>query len=328
MRFGAFIPQGWRLDLMDIPVDRQWHTMLGVAGVIEQAGYESIWVYDHFHTSPGPAQEPTYEAWTLMAALAAVTNQARLGQMCTCNGYRPPAYLAKVAACVDVISGGRLEMGIGAGWYEQEFRAYGYEFPDAGPRLAMLAEAVDVLLAMWSQDEAHYEGRHYRLEGAINRPRPVQDPHPPLWIAGGGEQLTLKLAARHADYTNFGVSLAEFERKSDVLAGHCEQVGRPFDEIVRSSNFDVVIAASESEISSQLAWLEDRFDRYRSGRSGLPYQEAYRRRHLVGTPAEVSARLDEWGDAGLDYAILYFPEAAYDSTGLELFAQEVMPTLA
>ncbi|MCI0426016.1 MAG: LLM class flavin-dependent oxidoreductase, partial [Actinobacteria bacterium] len=122
MRFGAFVPQGWRLDLAGIPVEEHWQRTLGVARKIEELGYESLWVYDHFHTIPVPTQEVTYEAWTLMAALASTTNTVRLGQMCTCNTYRNPAYLAKVAASIDVISGGRVEMGIGAGWYEHEHR--------------------------------------------------------------------------------------------------------------------------------------------------------------------------------------------------------------
>ncbi|MDX6317640.1 MAG: hypothetical protein QOD35_1040, partial [Nocardioidaceae bacterium] len=129
MRFGLFIPQGWRLDLVGIEPAKHWATMLEIAQLAEQSTYESIWVYDHFHTVPVPTDEVTYEAWSLMAAFAAATERVRLGQMCTCMSYRNPAYLAKVAATVDVISGGRVEMGIGGGWYEHEWRAYGYGFP-------------------------------------------------------------------------------------------------------------------------------------------------------------------------------------------------------
>src|SRR5665811_1289435 len=121
MRFGAFVPQGWRLDLVGLETSQHWDTITSVAETIESTGYESLWVYDHFHTVPVPTQEVTYEAWTLMSALAAVTGTVRLGQMCTCNSYRPPPYLAKAAASIDAISGGRLEMGIGAGWYEHEY---------------------------------------------------------------------------------------------------------------------------------------------------------------------------------------------------------------
>ena len=129
MRFGLFIPQGWRLDLVGIDTAEQWDTMLGIAQAADAGPWESIWVYDHFHTVPVPTEEATHEAWTLMAAFAVATDRVRLGQMCTCMSYRNPAYLAKVAATVDVISGGRVEMGIGGGWYEHEWRAYGYGFP-------------------------------------------------------------------------------------------------------------------------------------------------------------------------------------------------------
>ena len=128
----------------------------------------------------------------------------RLGQMCTCNGYRPPAYLAKVAASIDAISGGRLEMGIGAGWYEHEYNGYGYPFPKASVRIGELGEAVEIMRRMWTEDEASFDGKYYKLDGAICQPKPVQKPHIPFWIAGGGEKLTLNVAARYASYTNFG----------------------------------------------------------------------------------------------------------------------------
>ena len=154
MRFGAFVPQGWRLDLGDIPPETQWDTMVSVGRVAEEVGFESIWVYDHLHTWPDLSQQSTWEAWTLMAGLAEATERVRLGQMCTCNSYRPPSYLAKVTACVDVMSGGRLEVGIGAGWYQHEYEAYGYDFPKASVRIGQLDEAVQILRSMWTEDES------------------------------------------------------------------------------------------------------------------------------------------------------------------------------
>ncbi|MFQ5555346.1 MAG: LLM class flavin-dependent oxidoreductase, partial [Acidimicrobiia bacterium] len=178
MRFGAFVPQGFRRDLSDVPVDRQWDVMVSVARVAEASGFESVWVFDHFHTFPQVTQESTWEAWTLMAGLAEATDTVRLGQMCTCNGYRHPSYLAKVAACVDVMSGGRLEVGIGAGWYEHEYRGYGYDFPKPSVRIAQLAETAQILRAMWAEDETTITGEHYQLDGAVCRPRPVQEGGP------------------------------------------------------------------------------------------------------------------------------------------------------
>ena len=175
MRFGVFVPQGWRMDLVGIEPARQWEVMLGLARHADEGdAFESIWVYDHFHTVPEPSGEATHEAWSLMAAYAAATSRVRLGQMCTCMAYRNPAYLAKVAATIDVISGGRVEMGIGAGWYEHEWRAYGYGFPKAGDRLGALREGVQIFRDLWTTGSATLDGRYYQVDGALCHPQPLQ----------------------------------------------------------------------------------------------------------------------------------------------------------
>ena len=326
MRFGAFVPQGWRMDLVGIPTERHWETMRSVAEAIERSGYESLWVYDHFHTTPLPTREATHEAWTLMAALAAATRTVRLGQMCTCVAYRPPAYLAKVAATIDVISGGRLEMGLGAGWYEHEYAGYGYEFLAPAARIRQLREAIEIMKRLWTEDEVHYEGRHYRLDGAICRPRPLQTPHIPIWVAGGGEQLTLRVAARHASYTNFGPSPEEFARRSAILAAHCREAGTDFDAIVRSTNVFVVCRETEREVAAALAGIKERYLRV------APEEQAERATAMygamAGTPEQLAERLSRWAAVGLGYAIAYFPDAAFDPTDLELFAREVAPAFA
>ena len=327
MRFGAFVPQGWRFDLVGIEVADQWRTMTEVAQTIESSGFESLWVYDHFHTTPVASQEATYEAWTLMAAFAAVTDTVRLGQMCTCNGYRQPSHLAKVAASIDAISDGRLEMGIGAGWYEHEFKGYGYPFPKPSVRIGQLREAVEIMQRLWTEDVVDYDGDHYRLEGGICRPRPRQVPHIPFWIAGGGEQLTLNVAARYAQYTNFGGNVENFVHKSSVLAGHCTDVGRDFDEITRSANFNVVCVESETEIE---AWTVRAIDRYTPFLGADRAESTVRKTvagGLVGTPQQIVETLTEWQRHGLGYAIGYFGDAAYDRSGLERFAAEVIPAL-
>jgi F420-dependent oxidoreductase-like protein len=326
MRFGAFIPQGWRLDLVGIETPQQWPTMLSVAKTIETAGYESVWVYDHFHTVPVPTQEATYEAWTLMAALGAATDTVRLGQMCTCNGYRSPSYLAKVAASIDAISGGRLEMGIGAGWYEHEYKGYGYAFPKASVRIGELREAVEIMQRMWTEDVVDFVGEYYELEGAICHPKPIQQPHIPFWVAGGGEKLTLNVAARFASYTNFGTTVEEFEHKSNVLQSHCEDIGRDFNEIVRSSNFNVVCEETEADVEDRINEVKDRYRRF-VGEDRVQSVERLLRA-ISGTPEQVVDKLQPWVDAGMSYAIIYSPEAAYDTSGLERFAGEVISALA
>jgi F420-dependent oxidoreductase-like protein len=285
-------------------------------------------VYDHFHTTPVPTDEATHEAWTLMAAFAASTSRVRLGQMCTCMGYRNPAYLAKVAATADIISDGRVEMGIGGGWYEHEWRAYGYGFPGIPDRLAKLREGVEIMHQAWTTGRATLDGKHYQVDGAIVQPRPLQEGGIPFWIAGGGEKVTLKIAAKYATYTNFAGSLEEFDHKSDVLRRHCDDLGRDFSAITRSSNFNTIVGDTEADVRERLAALrarvlpfvgDDRADaivRDLEGSAG------------VGTPDQVAERLAERAKHGLGYAIHYFPDAAYDSTSQELFEAKVITALA
>ena len=325
MQFGTFIPQGWRLDLAGIDTSDHWPTMQRVAWQAENLGFESVWVYDHFHTVPEPTQEPTYEAWTLMAALAVSTERVRLGQMCTCNGYRSPPYLAKVAASIDAISGGRVEMGIGGGWYEHEYLAYGYPFPKPSVRLGELDEAVQIMNLMWSEDEASFEGKHYSINGAICQPKPVQEGGIPFWIAGGGEQLTLRTAAKYASYTNFGGSVDVFTHKSQVLADHCDKVGRDFADITRSVNFNVYIGSDAAAVQAKIAATAARAGTVLDDGQAATDRLLNGPGMAVGTPDQVIDTLKAFEAAGMSYAIIYLPDAAYDAESMELFAAEVMP---
>ncbi len=337
MRFGVFIPQGWRMDLVGIEPDRHWETMSSLATHVDQGdAFESIWVYDHFHTVPEPSAEATHEAWTLMAAYAASTSRVRLGQMCTCMAYRNPAYLAKVAATVDVVSGGRVEMGIGAGWYEHEWRAYGYGFPAARDRLGALREGVQVFRDMWTTGSATLDGEYYQVDGALCAPRPLQGTTAPgselngipMWVAGGGEKVTLKIAAQYADYTNFDGTPEVFERKSELLRGPCDDLGRPFEQIVRSANYNVVIGETQGDVDDRLAAYGDVLRR--GGLTDAKVQEqveSLRTQPLVGTPERIAETLRDMETRGMTYAITYFAEAAYDRSGIELFEQQVVPAL-
>jgi F420-dependent oxidoreductase-like protein len=328
MRFGMFVPQGWRLDLVGIAPADQWATMRDLARAADDLPYESVWVFDHFHTVPVPTQEATHEAWTLMAAFAAATTNVKLGQMCTCMGYRNPAYLAKVAATVDVISGGRAQMGIGGGWYEHEWRAYGYGFPGAGDRLGMLDEGVQIMRQLWTTGEAKLDGKHYQVDGAICRPLPLQEGGIPLWIAGGGERKTLRIAAKYAQYTNFDTTPEAWTRKSEILARHCKEVGTDFDAITRSGNFNVIIGETDKDVADKLAWVRahyqplipaDVLERQFAMLSSGP---------LVGTPEKITEHLSKLGGLGLTYTITHFLDAAYDRSSIELFASKVIPSLA
>ena len=314
MQFGLFIPQGWRMDLVDIEPEKHWAVMRDLATYADNSAWDSLWVYDHFHTVPMPTGEATHEAWSLMAAYAATTSRIKLGQMCTAMSYRNPVYLAKVAATADIISGGRIQMGIGGGWYEHEWRAYGYGFPSAGVRLARLDEGVQIMRDAWRDGKVSLAGKHYQVDGAIVEPKPLQDGGIPFWIAGGGEKVTLRIAAKYAQYTN-------------LLAEHCREVGTDFDAIVRSANFSAIIGTSEADVKDRQRRILDRMSRY------VP--EAVAEAMLsggsegaTGTTEQVIERIAKVRDLGCEYAICYFPEAAYDRSGIELFEREVIPALS
>lgn len=340
MRFGLFVPQGWRLDLVDVAPAKHWETMLGLARRADEGPYESIWVYDHFHTTPVPTEEATHEAWSLMAAYAAATTRVRLGQMCTCMAYRNPAYLAKVAATIDVVSGGRVEMGIGAGWYEHEWRAYGYGFPRAGLRLGMLDEGVQIMRQAWTNGVSSLDGEHYQVDGAICRPLPLQDGGIPVWLAGGGEKVTLRIAAKHAEgssfmpagspvrYTNFAGNVEVFRHKSEVLAGHCREFGSEFDSITRSGNFNTIVAESQAGVDAQLDRLGEIYSRFMPAEKVKETLAIYLDSPAVGTTEQVVEALTEFKQAGLGYAIFYVPGIAHDTGSLDLLESEVIPALA
>jgi F420-dependent oxidoreductase-like protein len=314
MIFGAFVPQGWKMELAGIADPQaKWAKAVEVAVLAEELGYDSVWVYDHFHNVPVPAHETVFECWTTMAAISQRTTRVRLGQMVGCAAYRNPALLAKLTSNIDVMSGGRLDWGIGAGWYDHEFKAYGYDFPPARDRIRMLRETVEIVKLMWSEPDARYEGRHFTIAGAQCDPKPLQQPHPPIWIGGGGEQLTLRVVARHADRSNFGGKPHEFAHKVEVLKGHCRDVGRDYDEIVKTWSPEVFIREDEQEIidgGTRSFWGEP-LDSWRDG-------------NLVGTPEQVCEKLRAYADMGVGGVVPWCSDYPETET-LRLLAEQVIP---
>jgi F420-dependent oxidoreductase-like protein len=319
VKFGTFVPQGWRMDLVEIkdPLEK-YNAMTQVGKAAEQAGYASIWVYDHFHTVPTPEIETCFEAWTITAGLSRDTSRIRIGQMVTCNGYRNPAYLAKVASTVDILSRGRLICGLGAGWYEHEWRAYGYDFPEIPARMSAFREATEIIVKMWTEEKATFKGKYYSIDGAINEPKGVQKPHIPLWLGGGGEKVTLKLVAKWGNGCNIGGGKPDIIRqKLDVLRQHCENVGRNFDEITRSTSMNTFL-------------LEDGADPIKAtaqARGTTPY-ETFERDNFIGTAAQLRDHIAQLAEIGITYVITYFPRVAYDQTMLQRYASEVIPAFA
>ncbi len=230
MKIGAIVPQGWvgEFDGRD-PLDA-WRRTTEVARQAERLGFESIWLFDHFHTVPRPTDEITFESFTSLAALAALTERVRLGHIVICTAFRNPALTAKMISTMDTISGGRMELGIGAGWKRDEWLAYGYGFPETPERLARLRDDLGVIAAMLEGDRhvhATYEGRYATVRGAINVPKPIQHPRVPIMVGGNGPEVTWRLAARHADELNVdGMSPAEVVEALPVIAARCEEIGR------------------------------------------------------------------------------------------------------
>jgi F420-dependent oxidoreductase-like protein len=316
IQFGVFVPQGWRMDLVEIddPIE-QYEAMTNVGKAAEEAGFDSIWVFDHFHTVPTPEIETCFEAWTISAGLARDTRRVKIGQMVTCNGYRNPALLAKIASTVDVMSHGRLICGLGAGWYEHEWRAYGYGFPDVPDRMRMFREATEIVVRMWTEEKATVQGKYHSVDGAINEPKGVQQPHIPLWLGGGGEKVTLKLVAQWAQGCNVGGGNPDVVRqKLAVLKGHCDTLKRDYNSITKSTGFSVFLLNEGDDPVTATAAVR-----------GKRSYEEYTRDVAVGTVAQVTDRLNQLIEAGAEYFICTFPRVAYDHAMMKRFAAEVIP---
>jgi F420-dependent oxidoreductase-like protein len=314
LTFGTFVPQGWKMELASIDDPQaKWAKAVEVATLAEELGYDSVWVYDHFHNVPVPAHEAVFECWTTMAAISQRTSRVRLGQMVGCAPYRNPGLLAKITSTIDVMSGGRLDWGIGAGWYDHEFKGYGYEFHRPAVRIKVLEETVEIVKAMWSEAEVRYDGTHFQLDGAQCDPKPLQSPHPPIWIGGGGEQLTLRVVAKHATHSNFGGKPHEWAHKAEVLKGHCVAVGRDYDEIQKTWSPEVFVRETEAEVEaagSRSFW-------------GEPVG-SWTEGNLVGTPEQVAEKIQAYVDLGCTGFVPWCSDYP-DTETLRLFGEQVIP---
>ena len=227
MKVGIAVPQGWTGEYDGWDPQRAWRRSLSVARQAEQLGFESLWVFDHFHNVPEPVDEIMFESFTTLAALGPVTERVRLGHVVVCAGFRNPALVAKMISTMDVQTGGRMRLGIGAGWKEEEWRAYGYDFPPAPERLATLREHLEVITAMMGPGRATFSGRRVSVAGAINLPKPVQQPRVPIMVGGNGPNVTWRLAARFADELNLdGMRPEDAASAMPVIASRCEEIGR------------------------------------------------------------------------------------------------------
>jgi F420-dependent oxidoreductase-like protein len=308
--FSLFLPTGFAQDLAPYtdPVEAA-EVLIGLVRTAEETGFETVWLPDHFQTVP-PSQTFLFESWTMLAALAGQTDRIRIGQLVSGNGYRNPALQAKMASTVDVLSKGRLTFGIGAGWYQRDYDAYGYDFPDGPERLRELREAVQVIQSLWTRDVTTFDGKYYRLSEAVNQPRGVQQPRIPMMIAGGGEKVTLKLVAEYADACNVMDSPDGVRRKFAILREHCEAVGRDYDTILRTVTTACFITDTD-ELGQQAL----------SPAMGAFYPCDFGSYLLYGTVDTIRDRIAAYEAAGVQQLVVGFHQATQPDA-IRRFAKE------
>jgi F420-dependent oxidoreductase-like protein len=311
------------MDLTAIkdPVE-QFEAMTAVAKEADTGPWDSIWVYDHFHTVPEPTLNSVFESWTISATLARDTKNVHIGQMVNCNGYRNPALFAKIASTVDAASQGRLYAGYGAGWYEHEWRAYGYGFPETKERMAAFKEGVQIIHKMWTEDYPTFEGTYYSIDKPINEPKSaVPGRKIPLWIGGGGPKVTLRLVARFGDACNVGGGDPKVVReKLEILQGHCEREGRDYGDITKSTSLPVFPIANGADPERATAGVRESY--------GNMSFETFSGLTKVATVDEIGAKVQALADAGADYVISYIPGLAYDHEPMQRYAEEIIPAFS
>ncbi|MHA2091524.1 MAG: TIGR03560 family F420-dependent LLM class oxidoreductase [Candidatus Kariarchaeaceae archaeon] len=297
-----------------------WEQTKDIILKTEELGYHSFYICDHFFLDSKSEERNALEAWTVLTAAAMITDRITFGTLVTGNNYRNPALLAKIAASLDMMSGGRMEFGIGAGWKEIEYNAYGYDFPSVKDRLDMLEETLHIVKALWTQPKATYKGKHFRIKDAFCAPRPPKMPL--ILIGGGGEKRTLKLVAEHADYCNlYALPLDDLKKKLDALKGHCQGINRDYDSVGKSLFTSVYVCESQEEADSYIAERAKQF--------GHDEQELRERMYpkdmsggWVGTPEQIRDRIEFM--QGLDFDYFHFQQPLdLSTTMVERFANLV-----
>lgn len=301
-----------------------WGELESYARDAEALGYSCAWIADHLILGHEGGE---LEAWTALSALAAATTKLRVGPLVLGNTHRNPALVAKMAATLDYLSAGRVNLGVGAGWYEREHAAYGLPFiASVGERMDRLDEAIRLMKAMFTAEPATFQGRFYRAEGAACQPAPVQRPWPALWIGGGGERRTLRIVAEHADAWNLpAVDPETYEHKLEVLRGHCAAVGRDYRDIEKTMETRVLVTDGSRSTDARLAaWLN--YWRETAGDTPLGEDEAVARvrgQYIIGTVEECRRKVRGYVEAGVEHFTPYFLD--YPSrTSLELFATAIV----
>jgi F420-dependent oxidoreductase-like protein len=304
VRFGALLRQA----------DNQWSSIAESARICDDLGFHAIHFIDHLLAIPDPAGD-ILEAWTTMTACAALTRRVRVSANVLCNSFRSPALLAKMAATLDVVSGGRLELALGAGWHEPEYRAYGFPFERPGVRIDQLGEGVRLIKRLWTGDPVDFDGRHYRVAGGRCRPRPLQSPRPPIVIGGAGEKKMLRLVAEEADIWNCSAgNYAKLAEKVAALRGHCDAIGRDPGSLELSLQDLVVIAPTDAALRAP---LED-------ARARLSFFGDVDAIATIGTPDRCIDTLRRKVAQGITYFVCLFTDGGQPGT-VRLFGERVLP---
>lgn len=303
-----------------------WPSVRKIGMEAEKLGYHALYLCDHFLARTEElSKKPNLECWTTLSALSTITKQLRLGSLVTAVGFRYPSLLAKIASTLDVLSQGRLEFGIGAGWYEAEYLAYGYPFPKTAARIEQLAEAIQIVRKMWTEEKATFEGKHFTIKDAICSPKPIQKPKPTIWVGGTGRKV-LGLIAAYADgWNSIGLTLDEYKMKLQTLTGECERTGRSPNTIRRSIYSGMIIGRDEAELQRVLRDLAPRYKKTEESYEG--YQKRLRMdgRRFIGLPPEISEQINAYQKLGVGEVICFFP----DLPGLDLMkilADEMLPS--
>ncbi len=305
VEFGVYLPQ----------LQSDFETIRDRVQLADRLGFDTAWFYDHLYP-PHLPDVPGFDGWTLVSALAVLTEQIRLGQLVLCNGFRHPGVLAKMAITLDVISGGRLELGLGSGSYLEEFAEFGLPSSDIATRSDQLGEACEVIKLLCTQKRSTYEGQHYQLHDAPTALFPVQKPYPRIVIGGGGERRTLPLVARHADVWNCPTySLGDVTQKIDAMRRACEAIDRDPESLVYGQQAVVVLLESEQDRDRELEIAGRRF-----GGDGWGLDAG----GFVGTSAQVVDQIREKVELGFTQFALFFHDRGESKT-LEQFARDVAP---
>jgi F420-dependent oxidoreductase-like protein len=310
IQFGVVVPQGWSYDFPLSDKDRrerdefiaikQYEYSKDIAEAIDKySSIDSIYTYDHFLPYYAPKNETNFfDCFILLSAIAAITDRVKIGQVVTCSSYRNPALLAKMLSTLDIISKGRIELGIGAGWHKEEYRQYGYDYPPARIRIEQLDEAITIVKSMWTEGRATFRGKHYSINGAICNPKPVQKPHPVIMVGGEGERYLLKIAAKHADRYNHPCgTIKTLKRKISILKEYCISIGRDHNDIEYSILATCLVRETEEE-------LRDVMKRRKKQLHGIQQVRAAEYTSLIGTPERIRKVINRYIDIGLTHFVL------------------------